>query len=46
MMPPCGSCRELITQLMPCDYKNVEIMLDYDNNKITTLGKITPEWWI
>lgn len=43
---PCGACRELMVQLMPDSYKNIEIMLDYDNNKVITLGEITPEWWI
>ena len=43
---PCGACRELMVQLMPNDYKNVEIMLDFDAEKIITLGKLTPEWWI
>ncbi len=43
---PCGACRELMVQLMPADYKSVEIMLDYKNNKVITLGEITPEWWI
>ncbi len=45
-MAPCGACRELMTQLMPKEYKNVEVMLDYDNNRIVTLGELTPEWWI
>ena len=45
-MPPCGSCRELMVQLMPNDYKNVEIMLDYENGKIATLGQLAPDWWI
>lgn len=45
-MPPCGACRELISQLMPEDYKGVEVMLDYENNRIVTLGQLTPEWWI
>lgn len=45
-MPPCGACRELMTQLMPKDYKNIEIMLDYENYKIVKLGQLTPEWWI
>ncbi len=35
-----------MTQLMPKEYKNVEVMLDYDNNRIVTLGELTPEWWI
>ena len=26
---PCGACRELMVQLMPDSYKDVEIMLDY-----------------
>lgn len=45
-MPPCGACRELMTQLMPDKYASIEIMLDYENGKIVTLGSLTPEWWI
>ena len=26
---PCGACRELMVQLMPGSYKDIEIMLDY-----------------
>lgn len=43
---PCGACRELMVQLMPDSYRNVEIMLDYEKNKVITLGELTPEWWI
>lgn len=43
---PCGACRELMVQLMPTSYKDIEIMLDYRTCKTTTLGEITPEWWI
>lgn len=43
---PCGACRELMVQLMPDSYKSIEIMLDYETEKIITLGEITPEWWI
>lgn len=43
---PCGACRELMVQLMPDDYKNIEIMLDYENERVVTLDKLTPEWWI
>ena len=43
---PCGACRELMVQFMPDSYKNIEIMLDYDNNRAVTLGELTPEWWI
>ena len=43
---PCGACRELMTQLMPETYRTVEIMLDYENGRVVTLGELTPEWWI
>ena len=43
---PCGACRELMVQLMPTSYKDIEIMLDYKAGKVITLGEITPEWWI
>ena len=46
VVPPCGACRELMVQLMPKSYKDVQIMLDYENNKVVTLGELTPEWWI
>lgn len=46
VIPPCGACREFMTQLMPDSYRSVEIMLDYENEKIVTLGSLTPEWWI
>ena len=35
-----------MSQLMPEDYKGVEVMLDYESNRIITLGQLTPEWWI
>ncbi|WP_028516512.1 cytidine deaminase family protein [Ruminococcus flavefaciens] len=43
---PCGACRELMVQLMPESYKDIEIMLDYRNGKVIKLGEITPNWWI
>ena len=43
---PCGACRELMVQLDPQRYVDVQIMLDYEREKITTLGELTPEWWI
>ena len=43
---PCGACRELMVQLMPGTYQDVEIMLDYEQNCVITLGSLTPEWWI
>lgn len=44
--PPCGACREFMTQLMPENYRSIEIMLDYEKEKVATLGELTPEWWI
>ncbi|MBQ6229827.1 MAG: cytidine deaminase [Eubacterium sp.] len=43
---PCGACRELMVQLMPGKYKDIEIMLDYSTGRIMKLGELTPEWWI
>ena len=43
---PCGACHELMVQLMPDTYKSIEIMIDYEKEKIITLGELTPEWWI
>ena len=43
---PCGACREFMVQLMPEGYKKIEIMLDYEKERIITLGELTPEWWL
>ena len=43
---PCGACRELMVQLMPGRYGQIEIMLDYPSGRTITLGELTPEWWI
>ena len=43
---PCGACRELMVQLMPESYKDIEIMLDYESERIVNLGALTTEWWI
>lgn len=43
---PCGACRELMVQLMPEKYKEIEIMMDYEQERIVKLGELTPEWWI
>ena len=45
-MPPCGACRELMTQLMPDNYKGIEVMLDCEKCRIVNLGDLTPDWWI
>ena len=43
---PCGACRELMVQLMPENYKGVQIMMDYEAESVVTLGELTPAWWI
>lgn len=43
---PCGACRELMVQMMPEHDREIEIMLDYEREKIVTLGELTPAWWI
>lgn len=43
---PCGACRELMVQLDLQRYRDIQIMLDYEREKIITLGELTPEWWI
>jgi len=43
---PCGACREFMAQLMPGRYQSVEIMLDYERERVVTLGELTPGWWI
>lgn len=43
---PCGACRELMVQLMAEDYKEIEIMVDYKNNRVMKMKDLTPEWWI
>lgn len=43
---PCGACRELMVQLMPDCYQEIEILIDLETEEIVTLGKLTPKWWI
>ena len=43
---PCGACRELMVQLMPGKYRGIRIMTDCKQERIMTLGELTPEWWI
>jgi len=35
-----------MVQLMPDHYHSIQIMMDYENKKMVTLGDITPNWWI
>lgn len=43
---PCGACRELMVQLMPNSYQEIEVLMDHETEKIVTLGELTPDWWI
>lgn len=43
---PCGACRELMVQLTPQDYGEIEVMLDVESMKTAHLSELTPEWWI
>lgn len=45
-IPPCGACREFMTKLMPENYRDIEIMMDYENGRVVTLAELTPEWWL
>ena len=45
-IPPCGACREMMTQLMPDSYRDVQVMLDYETGRAVSLGELTPDWWI
>lgn len=42
----CGACRELMVQLMPDAYRDVQILMDAETGRTVTLGELTPEWWI
>jgi hypothetical protein len=35
-----------MVQLMPKTYKQVEILMDHESERVMTLGQLTPEWWI
>lgn len=45
-VPPYGACREFMAQLMPDGYRDIEIMMDCAQNRVVTLGELTPQWWI
>ena len=41
---PCGVCREFLMQLNQ-NNKNMQIVLDAENEKFVTLGELVPLWW-
>ena len=43
-IPPCGACRELLSQMMPGSYRDIEILPDYEKDRIVSLDALTPEW--
>ena len=43
-IPPCGAYRELLSQMMPGSYRNIEILPDYEKGRIVSLDALTPEW--
>lgn len=45
-MLSCGACRELMVQLDPDNYKDIEMMVDYEKGEIVTLGELLPKWWM
>ena len=43
---PCGACRELMVQLTPKTYGEIQIMMDFDSGRIMKMSELCPEWWI
>lgn len=43
---PCGACRELMVQLMPETYGDIEIMMNMQTGETVTMRELTPHWWI
>lgn len=43
-IPPCGASRELLSQMMPGSYRDIEILPDYEKGRIVSLDALTPEW--
>ncbi len=41
---PCGACREFLMELN-VENAATEIMVDYDQREIITLGELMPKWW-
>ena len=44
--PPCGACREMMTQLMPSRFGDIEVMIDFAAGKTMSLANLTPQWWL
>ena len=35
-----------MSRLISDKYRAVQIMMDYENDRVVTLGDLTPEWWL
>ena len=35
-----------MTQLMHDNYREIEVMMDFEKGEVVTLGELTPRWWI
>ena len=44
VVPPCGTCREALMQLMS-DAGNIEILLRETPRRICALRELLPDWW-
>jgi cytidine deaminase len=44
LVPPCGRCRELMTQINEKNYNNTEVIIA--NNKSKKLKELLPDIWI
>ena len=43
---PCGACRELMVQLMPEGYKDIEVLMDYESKRIQRFSCTNwCAWW-
>ena len=43
---PCGVCRELIVELMPKKYKDIEILINLETKETIKFEELCPRWWI
>ena len=44
VIPPTEDCLNYLIELN-CDINSVEILLNYEKEKITTLRNLLPDWW-
>lgn len=44
VVAPCGVCRESMMQLAK-DSGEIEVLLDYEERKVSKLKELLPNWW-